>query len=51
MGDIPSNELKKFELNQKSLIVDIGCNDGITLKSYPKNTLWNCVLHPVKVNE
>jgi len=36
-ADLTKTIIRKFEPDEKSLIVDIGCNDGITLKSYPKN--------------
>ena len=36
-GTMAQKIINKFEPEQNSLIVDIGCNDGITLKHYPKN--------------
>jgi len=43
--------LSRFEISSGSLVVDIGCNDGISLKCYPKGTFRLLGVEPSSAGE
>ena len=46
--DSADNMIKRFALNNKSLVVDIGSNDGILLKPYTKRGIKTLGIEPAK---
>ena len=50
-GNMTENILEKINPIKNSLIVDIGCNDGITLKCYPKNKYKLLGIEPSSTSE
>jgi hypothetical protein len=46
-----SSIVNDFELKDKDLVVDIGCNDGVTLESYPDIGLLKVGVEPSSVGQ